>query len=451
MATLDSGFSGECQEDGDKRKRDGDDQLLELRPPVPGEGEGVDVSAGDKTAGAPGASSDLCDNSGEHTLEDELLEDEINSPVPGQDADNVEKTSQAEDKVEEEDVEPPGEEEIEMLQEIPVIRLRSRSSSSSSYSSDSRSRSRSRSRRRSYSTDEDIEIIEDSTTAAEKTPVKESDKSPNSTQKNSRAQNTEGADDDILEVEVIQSNADVPGQRRSSSQDRQSKPNRRKSRDRDQRSRSGKEGESRNSYSSSSRYNRDTRDTRDRHNNNYREDRRFPSVSSATSTSGAYNRDVSNRGSQPSLNYRDWKRGRQHSGDDQAWNGGTQHSGNDQAWNRGTDQYKNNVTANPFSVPPPNYRNPHGENTSIPYCGQTGSHSQQPHSFSEPPPPPGYPESQQEESGGVRCESLTFSDGFDCHSFSSSSVRQNVDERNLSPVLSGGGIYRTQLHISHSL
>ena len=38
----------------------------------------------------------------------------------------------------------------------------------------------------------------------------------------------------------------------------------------------------------------------------------------------------------------------------------------------------------------------------------------------------------------MRCESLTFSDGYDCHSFSSS-VSPTVNARNLTPVLSGGG------------
>ena len=116
-----------------------------------------------------------------------------------------------------------------MLQEIPVIRLRSRSSSSSSSSSDSRARSRSRSRRRSYSTDEDIEIIEDSTATSDQTPRKESEKDSNSPRKSSEAQNTEDADGDILEVEVIKSNTDVRVHSRSSSRDRLNK--RRKSRD----------------------------------------------------------------------------------------------------------------------------------------------------------------------------------------------------------------------------
>ena len=84
---------------------------------------------------------------------------------------------------------------------------------------------------------------------------------------------------------------------------------------------------------------------------------------------------------------------------------------------------------NPFSVPPPNY----------PYHrdGEHNTGSQQQPSY--PEPPPGYPKIPVEDSSGVRCESLTFSDGYDCHSFSSSSARAHVDVRNLSPVVSGGG------------
>ena len=414
MADLESSFSGECQEKGDQR--DGDDQLLELPPPVPLTGDAVFDE--DKFAGEP---SDLGDNSGG----DELVEDAMN--CPGQDAGNAKKTSTEQDRVEEEDV---AEDEIEMVQEIPMIRLRSRSSSSSSSGSSSDSRSRSRSRRRSYSTDEDIEIIEDSTSTTEQTARKDSEKDSNSIQKSSEAQNREEADDeDILEVVVVKSNpADVTVQRRSSSQDRQKRPNRRRSRD--QRSRSREEDDSRNTNSRSSR-------DRDGHNNYRRE------VSSASSAHGAYNRDMSNRGSQPSRNYREWKRERQHSGKDEAWNRGTQGSWNDPARSREPDvyQYRNTAMSNPFSVPPPNYRYPHVENNSISHGGDAGSHSQQQHSYTEPPP--GYPK-QEEEDSGVRCESLTFSDGFDCHSFSSSSASQsvspNVDVRNLSPVVSEGGL-----------
>ena len=89
MADLESSFSGECQEKGDQR--DGDDQLLELPPPVPLTGDAV--FDGDKIAGEP---SDLGDNSGG----DELVVDAIN--CPGQDAGNAKKTSTEQDRVEEE-------------------------------------------------------------------------------------------------------------------------------------------------------------------------------------------------------------------------------------------------------------------------------------------------------------------------------------------------------------
>lgn len=145
-------------------------------------------------------------------LKDELVEQEImNASDSTQDC-MKEKNNEFFREID--DMEPPGEEEIEMLTEIPVIRIRSRSNSSSSSSSrssySSRSRSRSTSRRRSkselggrsksrcssrnsYSTDDDIEIIEDTNAISEKT-VDKNIKSANSSCKDNN--------DEEIEVEL---------------------------------------------------------------------------------------------------------------------------------------------------------------------------------------------------------------------------------------------------------
>ena len=79
-------------------------------------------------------------------LHDELLEQEIMN-TEDHDGAVMKKDGVGAEDTAHDDLEPPGEEELEILEEIPVISIRSRSNSSSSRSSySSRSTSRSRSR-----------------------------------------------------------------------------------------------------------------------------------------------------------------------------------------------------------------------------------------------------------------------------------------------------------------
>ena len=195
------------------------EDATDREPHPPGESEGADP-VNSETENKSGQRN-IYDNPPESldALEEEyLVQEMMTGDIKAQERE-ANADHPVTDTPEDGDMEPPGEEEIEMLEEIPVISIRSRSnstSSRSSYSSRSRSRSRSKrqtrsrsgSRRRSYSSaGSDIQCIEDDGNGDKDdlglpTPVAASMESVNNKDRENNGSDN-NSDDDILEVEVV--------------------------------------------------------------------------------------------------------------------------------------------------------------------------------------------------------------------------------------------------------